>query len=140
MAEIEQTIAKNVADELDASEAPTAQPGMTDLHGGPGTTAGLNYAPGMDAQGGGGVVGQHEGGGTRPLAGYPVAPTGGAESADTEQAREAAFRATVAQLRIDRAIADESLRRFHRDPVVSNGFVEGLNHLQALQDLERNEK
>ena len=132
MAEIEDVIVDGVVEELDAGEAPTAQPGMTDLHGGPGTSS-MNYAPGGN-MGRGAVQGQHENSGTRPLGGDYVAPTGGdGEGANTEEAREAreaAFKATVAQLRIDRAIADESLRRFHRDPVVSDGFVAGLEHIE----------
>ena len=138
MPKIEQTIAENVVGELDAGdEVPVAKPGMSTLHGGPGTTAGTNYAPGAKP-GGGAVRGQHETKGTRPLAGDFVSPTCVTDDAGTEQARDAAFRATVAQVRIDRAIEDQSFRQFCRDPVEPKGYVSGLEHLQALQDLERN--
>ena len=128
MAEVEKAIAEQVADELDTGEVPAAQPGMSQLHGGPGTTPSTHYSPGSSTSGGG-VVGQHEGAGTRPLAGDYVLPTGGAEDADTAQERADAYAALVAQVKIDRAISDASLRRFHRDPVVSSGYVPGLEHL-----------
>ena len=138
MAKIEQTIVDAVVDNLEASEVPATPQGTTTLHGGgPGTSASLNYAPGASTSGGA-VHGQHEAAGTRPLAGDFVSPTGATDDADSQQAREDAFRATVAQVRIDRAIADQSFRAFCRGPVVSSGYVSGLEHLQALQDLERN--
>ena len=62
MATIESEIAGGVVDELEASQAPAAQPGTNAFHGGPGTSAGLNYSSGSSASGGG-IVGQHEGGG-----------------------------------------------------------------------------
>ena len=129
MAEIEETIAEKVADELDAGDVPAAPSGMTTLHGGPGTAESLNYSPGSSASGGG-VAGLHEGAGTRPLAGTYVSPTGGADGAAAAQERDAAYAAVVAQVKIDRANSDASLRRFHRDPVVSSGYVEGLENLE----------
>ena len=129
MAKIEDAIVDGVVNDLDAGEVPAAQPGMSTLHGGPGTTQGTHYSPGTSTSGGG-VVGQHEGAETRPLAGDYNAPTGGDEGADTEQARADAYAATVAQLRIDRAIADQSFRQFRRDPVQGTGYVPGLEHLE----------
>ena len=108
MAEIEQTIAEKIADELDAGEAPAAQPGMATLHGGPGTAQGLNYAPGVAPSGDN--IGPNEGAGTRPLGGDYVSPEV-TTTADAAQERAEAFAATVAQVKIDRAIADASLRR-----------------------------
>ena len=130
MAEIEQVIAEKIADELEASQAPAAQPGTTALHGGgPGTTQSQHYSPGSSTSGGG-VVGQHEGAGTRPLGGDYVSPTGGADAADDAQERAEAFTALCAQVKIDNAIADESLRRFRCDPVPTIGHVPGLEHLE----------
>ena len=133
MAGIEDAIVDGVVEELDAGEAPTAQPGMNTIHGGPGTSS-MNYAPGTSTSGGG-VAGLHETKGTRPLAGDFVSPTcppedAATEDAATEQARADAFAAVVAQVKIDRAIADASLRRFHRDPVASTGYVPGLELLE----------
>ena len=128
MAEIEQKIAEKVADELEASQAPAAQPGTSTLHGGPGTVQGLNYAPGVAPSGDN--IGPNEGAGTRPLGGDYVSPTGGADAADDEQERAEAYAAVVAQVKIDNAISDESLRRFRRDPVVSSGYVPGLEFLE----------
>ena len=136
MTEVEKAIAEQVADELEASEVPAAPSGMTTLHGGPGTSAGLNFSPEASASGGG-VAGQHEGVGTRPLAGDYVAPTGGAEDAAVEQDRADAFAVVVAQVRRDRAAADASFARFCKGPVETTGYVTGLEHLQSLQDEER---
>ena len=134
MAEIEQAIVDGVIDELEASEAPASPQDTTTLHGGPGTSAGLNYSPEASASGGA-FVGQHEGVGTRPLAGDYVVPTGGAEDVDTEQERADAFAAVVAQVRIDRAAAEESFRRFCKGPVEPTGYVSGLEHLQERTKL-----
>ena len=128
MAVLEQKIAEKVADELDAGEAAAAQPGTSMLHGGKGTVQGLNYAPGVAPSGDN--IGPNEGAGTRPLAGDYVSPTGGAEAADDAQERAEAFAALCAQVKIDNAIADESLRRFRRDPATPSGYVPGLEHLE----------
>ena len=127
MADTEREIVEKLVDGLEADEATAAQPGMESMHGGPGTSPGLNYSPG--ATPGGGAYGQHEGAETRPLAGDYVAPTGGAEGADTIQAREDAYRAAVAQKKIDHAATVASLRAFGRDPVVSTGYVPGIELL-----------
>ena len=74
-------------------------------------------------------AGLNEGAGTRPLGGDYVSPTGGAEAADDAQERAEAFAALVAQVKIDNAASDESLKRFRRGPVVSSGYVPGLEHL-----------
>ena len=128
MAEIEQTIAEKIADELGAGEAPAAQPGTSALHGGPGTVQSLNYSPGSAPSGDN--AGLNEGAGTRPLGGDYVSPTGGAEAADDAQERAEAFAALVRQVKIDNAASDESLKRFRRGPVVSSGYVPGLEHLE----------
>ena len=139
MAKIEQTIVDGVVDEMEASEVPAAPQGTTTLHGGgPGVTASLNYAPG-GRMSRGAVQGQHENSGTRPLAGDFVSPTGATDDADSEQAREDAFKVVVAQTKVARAIADASFRRFCRGPVEPKGYVSGLEHLQAMQDRERKE-
>ena len=127
MVETEQSIVDGVISELEASEAPASPQDTTTLHGGPGTSAGLNYSPGAAPSGDN--AGLNEGAGTRPLGGDYVSPTGGADGADAAQERDAAYAAVVAQVKIDRAISDASLRRFHRDPVVSSGYVPGLEHL-----------
>ena len=142
MGENEQKIIDALVDELDAGEAPAAQPGMSMLHGGPGTTESLNYSPGSSTSRGD-VAGLHEAAGSRPLAGDFVAPTGGADGADgadAEQERDAAFAALTAQLRIDRAAADASFRAFCKSPVISTGYVVGLELLQRLQDQERTKR
>ena len=137
MVETEQTIVDGVVDALEeGDEVPPASEDTTPLHGGgPDSSAGLNYSSGSSASGGG-VVGQHEAGGTRPLTDY-VAPTGAADDADAALERADAFAAVVAQVRIDRAIADESFRRFCKGPVISTGHVSGVELLQFLQDQKR---
>ena len=127
MAEIEQAIAEKLAAELDAAEGEAAKPGTSSFHGGPGSSVGLNYSPESSASGGT-VVGHHEAGGTRPFTDF-VDPTGDGNDAATEQARADSFAEVVAQVKIDRAIADESLRRFRRDPVATTGYVPGLELL-----------
>ena len=139
MAKIEQTLAEAITEGIEAGEVPAAPPGINALRAGSGTTPSTHYSPGSSASGGE-FVGQHEGGGTRPLAGDYVAPTGGAEDAAVEQDRADAFAAVVAQVRTDRADAEESFRRFCKGPVEPTGYVSGLEHLQSLQDQERTRK
>ena len=128
MAATETKIAEKIADELEASQAPAAQPGTSMLHGGKGTVQGLNYAPGVAPSGDN--IGPNEGSGTRPLGGDYVSPTGGAEAGNDAQERAEAFAALVAQVKIDNAASDESLRRFRRDPATPTGYVEGLEFLE----------
>ena len=136
MAAIEDKVATEIAGKLDKSDESTAKPSgaFGPLHGGgPGIVPGLNYSPG-DAPGGGGAYGQHEGAGTRPLNGDFVAPTGGAEGAVAEQARADDFASVVAQVKLDRAAAAESYRRYCRGPVEPTGYVSGLDHLQSKHE------
>ena len=128
MAEFENTIADAVAAEMGAGEAPGTQPGMTPMHGGPGTAPTLNYD--KDAGPGGEIVGMNEGSDTRPLAGDYVAPSGDVDGVDTMEARDAAYAAAVHQKKVDIAATAESLRRFHRAAPASTGYVPGLEHLE----------
>ena len=114
MADIQDMIIDGVVSELDeGASVGVASPSVSPLGGGPGTSS-MNYGPGTSQLGVG--VGDLNGGtGTRPL------PIGGGVDQDLDRLAKVG-----AQVKVDRAEADASYRRFCSGAVAPSGRVPGL--------------